>query len=309
MQTWELTKIPTPPEDDVIDVLMIGSSFCYYYVEELYGLAEAAGVKMRVCNLYYSGCKFTWHYNWWKEGNGPYEFYQVTDNTGRKKISGVSLEYALAQGQWDVISIQESTSTITSAGAQAHLDATRDMRAELIGYLKEQFPDAKHYWQSPWTHQTGYISGGNPVDFAWQQRRMMIIRDFALGVCEENEVSRVNTGEAWQIFRQKYVLNGDFEDTLCARLGVSTFDGTANSGDGYHDGDIGGGQYLNACVWFEILMNDLDPDGNYTCVGNTYNPSYGGGRFSLSQELRTALQESAHQAVLERDWETPSTQG
>ena len=84
MQTWNLNKIPAPAEDDVIDVLMIGSSFCYYYVEELYGIAEAAGVKMRVCNVYYSGCKFEWHYTWWKQGKSNYEFYQVTDNTGRK---------------------------------------------------------------------------------------------------------------------------------------------------------------------------------------------------------------------------------
>lgn len=131
----------------------------------------------------------------------------------------------------------------------------------------------------------------------------MAIREFALGVCEENGVSRVNTGEAWQIYRKNYVGKNGLTDTLCARLGV----GTNNVGDYYHDGDIGGGQYLNACVWFEIIMRDLRPEGNYTCIGNTYDPVYDG-KYKLSQELRTALQESAHQAVLEYDWEIPSTQ-
>ena len=30
------------PDDGVINILMIGNSYCYYYVEELYGLAAAA---------------------------------------------------------------------------------------------------------------------------------------------------------------------------------------------------------------------------------------------------------------------------
>ena len=304
MQDWDLSKIPTPPEDDVIDVLMIGSSFCYYYVEELYGLAEAAGVKMRVCNVYYSGCRFTWHYTWWKQGKSNYEFYQVTDNTGRKKTSGVSLEYCLAQGEWDVISIQESTSTIYNAGAQNHLDATRSMRNELIGYFKEQFPSAQVYWHQPWAYQIGYKSGSAEVNtFEQQQERMMSIREFAIGVTQENGVKRVNTGEAWQIYRKNYVGTNGLTDTLCARLGV----GTNNVGDYYHDGDIGGGQYLNACVWFETIMKDLRPNEAYTCIGNTYSPVYSG-KYTLSDELRTALQESAHQAVLERDNETPSTE-
>ena len=303
MQSWDLKKIPTPPDDDVIDVLMIGSSFCYYYVEELYGLAEAAGVKMRVCNVYYSGCRFTWHYTWWTQGKSNYEFYEVVDNTGRKKTSGVSLEYCLAQGDWDVISIQESTSTIYNAGAQNHLAETRDMRTVLLGYLKEQFPEAQVYWHQPWAYQIGYKSGSHTVDtFEDQQDRMMAIREFALGVCEENGVKRVNTGEAWQLYRKNYVGTNGLTDTLCARLGV----GTNDVGDYYHDGDIGGGQYLNACVWFETIMKDLRPEENITCVGNTFSPIYAG-KYTLSQDLIEALQQSAHQAVIERDWDTPST--
>ncbi|MBQ3252339.1 MAG: DUF4886 domain-containing protein [Oscillospiraceae bacterium] len=305
MQTWEFTKIPEPEKDDVIDVLMIGSSFCYYYVEELYGLAEAAGVKMRVCNVYYSGCRYEWHYTWWKQGKSNYEFYQVTDSSGRKKTNGTSLEYCLAQGDWDVISIQESTSLIYNVGAQKHLNATRAMRNELIGYLQEQFPNAKTYWHQPWSYQIGYKSGNKEVNtFEQQQERMMAIREFALGVCAENGTGRVNTGEAWQLFRKNYVQTGDsgLTDTLCARLGV----GTNDVGDYYHDGDIGGGQYLNACVWFETIMNDLDPGKNYTCVGNTFRPNYKGK--TLSETLIAALQESAHQAFIERDWDTPSTE-
>ena len=56
MGGWDLIKIPDPGEDGIIDVLMVGSSFCYYYVQELYALGQAAGIDIRVCNLYYGSC-------------------------------------------------------------------------------------------------------------------------------------------------------------------------------------------------------------------------------------------------------------
>ena len=34
-----------PSQDDTINILMIGNSYCYYFLDELYGVLEAAGVK------------------------------------------------------------------------------------------------------------------------------------------------------------------------------------------------------------------------------------------------------------------------
>jgi len=300
MGTWDFENLITPEKDDVIDVLMIGSSFCYYYVEELYALAEAAGVPMRVCNVYYSGCKLEWHYQWWVDGEANYQFFN-TDGNGRVKTEPVSLEWCLNQGEWDVISLQQSTSSIFSAGAQAHFEETKTQRQELLGYLKAQFPDADIYWHQPWSHDSGYVmESGAVTDRAWQDSRCAALREYAILTCEEMGVGRVNTGEAWQIFRHTYV-DGEpnYPDTLCKRLGVSSFNGQANSGDGYHDGDIGGGQYLNACVWFEILTGK-------DCRENTYRPSYtrSGVTYTLDEELVKALQESAHEAVADlRAWE------
>ena len=56
-------------------------------------------------------------------------------------------------------------------------------------------------------------------------------------------------------------------------------------GDYKHDGDIGGGMYVNACVWYEVLMGE-------SCVGNKWRPDY-----DLSEEKIAALQEAAHAAV------------
>jgi hypothetical protein len=61
-----------------------------------------------------------------------------------------------------------------------------------------------------------------------------------------------------------------------------------------HDGDIGGGQYLNACVYFEVLTHK-------SVLNNTYVPSYlhetAGIQFTFTKERIAALQNAAHQAV------------
>jgi len=55
--------------------------------------------------------------------------------------------------------------------------------------------------------------------------------------------------------------------------------------DLYHDGETGGGQYLNACVWFEVLTKK-------SCLDNSFRPSY-----ELSEEKVAALKQAAHEAV------------
>ena len=60
----------------------------------------------------------------------------------------------------------------------------------------------------------------------------------------------VPTGEAWQLVREGF---GGYTpyDNLCKRTGT-----TNNDGDYYHDGDLGGGQYLNGLVWILKIMKD-----------------------------------------------------
>ena len=78
-------------------------------------------------------------------------------------------------------------------------------------------------------------------------------------------------------------------EELCARLGK----GNNHEGDYYHAGDIGGGQYLTACVWFETLTG-------LSCIGNPYRPvyTYNGQVYELNEGITyEALQQFAHQAV------------
>ena len=58
---------------------------------------------------------------------------------------------------------------------------------------------------------------------------------------------------------------------------------------------MGGGQYLNAAVWFEVITGQ-------SVIGNTYRPvyKYNGTEIPLNSEMTyERLQEAAHQAVLD----------
>ena len=271
-----------PAQDDRLNILMIGSSFCYYYVEELYGMLEAVGIKANICNVYYSGCPLEKHYNWWKSGEAHYDYF-ITNENGRVKTAGVNLEWCLQQQNWDIISLQESTSRIFNNGAAIHLELSRVWRTELWDYLKQQFPMSRYLWHQPWTYQIGTATNGYVMEsFEQQEHNTQEIKKYAIAVCRELQLERVNTGEAWQIIRGEYGY-----DKLCARIGK----GENNEGDYYHDGDLGGGQYLNACVWFEVVTGQ-------SCIGNTYRPLYSNSpALSPTEEQIQMFQAGAHKAV------------
>lgn len=283
MGKWELNKIPDPGDNGVIDILMIGGSFNYYYVEELYAMAEAAGIPMRVCNLYYSGAGPKQHWTWWKNGESPCQFFN-TDGNGRVKTNNVGLEWALAQGEWDVLSLQYPSGTIKTATAQEGFDSLDTYARELSDYLHQQFPDAMQCWGQVWGYQVGYNRDGFEVpDRETQLGLYQRHKELAYMAADAYNRVVIPCGEAWEFVRQ-----GGY-DSLCNRLGK----GTNHEGDYYHEGDIGGGQYLNACVWFEMVTGE-------SCVGNTYVPTYvyDGTTYGLLDSITVeALQNAAHQAV------------
>ena len=294
---WDLTKIPDPGDDGVINVLMIGNSYNVYFMEELDALAKAADVKMNVCSVYYSGCPFEKHYNWWIAGESHYQYYEMRD--GVKTVPGkdVSLEWCLAQREWDVITFGMGGTNMRTLTAEQCIEKTRPYRTPLYAYMKESFPNAELYFHQTWSFDLGYVktytSSEFRIDTVEQQMAYTDkVRQVANAICAEDGVGRINTGDAWEQYRLACNAAG-IEHCLTARLGVS--DGTnPHAGDKSHDGDIGGGQYLNACTWFEVITG-LD------CRDTSYIPTYtySGTQYPMSETMAQMLREAAHKAVTE----------
>ena len=113
-----------------------------------------------------------------------------------------------------------------------------------------------------------------------QAEDYLLMHDLATEMCSTYNLDVIPAGSAWQIARQ----TEEFGDKLGAMASTGT-----DWGDWNHDGDVGGGQYLNACIMFEVLTKK-------SCIGNTWRPVY-----SLKYPEMTfeQLQQIAHQAVTE----------
>lgn len=283
-QTKEKESEPTKPaimqeydptEDDVLNILMIGNSYCYYYVEELYGIAKAAGVEMNVCNAYYSGCPLDRHLTWWRQNENKYQYFETNEN-GRRKYDNFTLCQCLARENWDVITFQEGNGSYRRNRLEG-IRAEVAPLGELLKIVKEQFPQSKYYWHCTWVPEVGNYNASTNFrietkedEMAWQNAKITIAKEIEA----KHGLPYIPTGQAWMEARYNPVIG----NRLCHR--------ESKPEDTSHDGDIGGGQYLNACVWFEMLTGQ-------SCIGNTWRPDY-----DLSEEKIRILQNAAHNAVL-----------
>ncbi len=294
-------------------VLMLGSSFCSYYLDELVQIAAADGIHMTAARVYKSGGRVFEHWQWLTN-----DFKQTGDKTSSsdsvradvftyrvhtpEKPSGVttqpiSSKECLAKEDWDHISIQDYIDTARSKNLTSCFKEVFPYVTNLKNYLAANHPNAELYWNETWGFQVGWgytastivldengnVASGeatktDPCDTVAEQRQMylanQILADY---VCKNVGLLKIPSGSAWEIARDNPIVG----DTLCMAAGKG-----GGLGDYYHDGDTGGGQYINACVWYEILT------GN-SCVGNTWVPT----EYELAAEKIPVLQQAAHEAV------------
>ena len=274
-QTYSGISCWTEDKDDqVIDILMIGNSFCYNYTPELHGMAATVGVQLNIQNLYYGGRSVKAHWERIESGQADYEQFWITNDFGRfKDPDNLSIIAAMANEDWDVITLQQHFDVERTVDYETALSSCTPYAGNIYNYLKENFPEAELYWHETWAYGIGYPTNDNgkmPVDSVEVQTRQQDqIRAVSKTLCQENGVSMIPSGDAWALARA----NAAIGDTL-------------TKADKCHDGDSQGGQYLNACVWFEVLTGR-------SCIGNTYRPD----DYILDEERIIHLQQAAHEAV------------
>ncbi len=295
-----------PAQDTTLNILMVGNSFCYYYVEELYGLLAEhlpEGITdVAVYNLYYSGCKLDQHYNWWIQDACNYELYKV-DAKGRQKLEAQnmwSLNMAMKQANWDYISLQgaaSGTSYVKDDPEQVIQNAAK-YAEPLLDWFHEQFPKTQLLWHRTWFSEVGRVTSDGyeykKEDEPKYDAGMLSLCEYMCNEFDQDkdyDLLMVNSGAAWTVARE---LNESANllpyGGLCARLGKNMFgDLRENSGDGYHDGDIGGAQLLNAYVWYMTITGDTD------LSDNLYEPKYATAAmtYTLAPELIAMLKDAA----------------
>ena len=291
--------------DSTLRILMVGNSFCYYYVEELYDLLmenPPEGIEaVEVYNLYYSGCSMTQHYNWWVSNAANYDFFRV-DANGRENLNTInpkwSLEQALTWADWDYISMHGAmpVNVIYPELRESIRDTLAAKAEPLFDRFHELHPHAQLLWQRTWFFEVGYKGKMTYTaeDGVGYNEGIQMVADYITEELDQDkpyDLIQVNTGGAWTEARR---LNETLDllpyGGLCAMLARNSFgDGRLGAGDGLHDGDIGGGQLLNAYVWYMTITGNTDLSASkYAPVYKYYSQE-----FTLSAELIGMLKEAA----------------
>jgi hypothetical protein len=279
-----------------MNVFFVSNSTCYYFADELYGMLAAAGHENSCLGLvYFSGCSIRRHYEWLQKGEANYSF-RVTDGKGLHITKDYSLAEALSYKDWNVISFDNNARTFAAGEKEAALALTEPYFGLLFEHIQGRFPKARYLWHEVWANEIGYHRA---FEMKTKEQRTQVYqakRDVMEHMMMQYHIGGVPTGDAWEkvrdlpLFTDPSPLIPEAERlSLCSRMRKDRF-----LDDFSHDGDLGGGQYLNACVWFEILTGE-------SCLGNSFRPQYllAGKDVSLTEEKIRLLQNAAHEAVAE----------
>lgn len=262
-----------------LKVLMIGNSFCFYYLDELMNLAKEAGINLTLARVYESGCTLQKYVT---RGTSQTYMFKVCNASNESQWAQTnvyetkSLAYCLNYTDWDVVSFQQHFPSAKSHDYAAALATCEPYAEQFFSTIRSFCPTSKIYFHHIWSYQVGYpvttatSSDAAVTDSAYQAVCSENLRKIADYYGEKLGIDVVPSGDAWTIAR------ASVGDILC-------------QADKYHDGETGG-QYLNACVWFETLFHR-------DCRGMKYSPAYS---TPLSAARITALQNAAHEAVSAR---------
>ncbi len=289
-----------PAEDEELCILFVGNSYSAHWPDELTALLGAGGYENSlVCNIYHSGATFDEHWTWFQNSENA-ESFRI-HRPGRERVvwDDVGLEECLTYANWDIISFQQSNRFVGST--ERHRAAIEKGLTPLFGYIYAYFPQATYYWQQNWSHSAGKdgYSSTEKSDSLLKWHRQE-----ALFACETWNFINTPLGQAWALVKYDplfYSFSGDCENdnptkSLHTRIyESSTYKGMITNADLSHDGNIGGGQYLNGCVWYEMITHK-------SVVGNPFVSEYyheeSGKTYTFTSEQIAKLQNAAHEAVL-----------
>ena len=283
-----------PQEDDTLNVFFVSNSTCYYFTDELYGLLAATGKSdVKLCLAYISGCSLQKHYEGYRLKRSDYQ-YRILSKDGLEVINNQSLADCLASENWDVISFDNNARSYASGEVQTSIDNAEPYFGLLLKDLREKFPKARFLWHQVWANEIGYNMAFKMESKEQRDKIYLAKLGVTNYVTSTYGIGAVPCGRAWEKVRDLPLFTSPLPAfpeaerfSLCSRIASGEF-----KDDYTHDGDIGGGQYLNACVWFEILTGE-------SCIGNPFRPTYTykGKDVSLTEEKIQILQNAAHEAV------------
>ena len=241
-------RIVAQEQRDVLRILAIGNSFSDDGMEYLPALLNDLGVEdVELARLYVGGCSLERHLNYYLKDEAPYVFNHSEAGKNRwvQHKEHYSLRRALAEGEWDIITLQQNS------GSSGIYESFEPHLGKLIEIIREAQPNARIAWHMTWSYSAESKHGEFPRYDSDSDKLLQAIHSATQQAVEAHpEIEIViPCGTAVQSLRKSVVNNSPKDLTR----------------DGYHMG-FGAGRYTLACTWYEELIK---PHTRLSMAGNT----------------------------------------
>lgn len=220
-----------------MEILAIGNSFSQDATRYLHQIARADGEKLNVTNLYIGGCSLERHYRNMLSGERAYGLECNGEQTGFP----VSLEEALLNRKWDVVTIQQVSSQ------SADPESFRPYIFSLVDMIREYAPKAKLLLHETWFYEDGGEKLQNWTNFSTAREMLTAVQKSYAQIASEIEADGI-------------IPSG----TLLGKLIDAGIPSVHR--DGSH-ASLGLGRYALGLLWYHILTGNAaaenpfhDPD-------------------------------------------------
>jgi len=276
-----------------VKLLTVGNSFSHNATHYLGDLAKAAGHTLILREAIIGGSSFEVH--WLKHEKNENDPKDPAGLYG----TGLGLRDELRSQPWDYITIQQ-------ASIKSHdLDTYQPFAGKLHAFIKEHAPKAEILLHQTWEYRCDdprfSVKEPKPGEPATQEAMYQGLKNAYAAIAKELKVQIIPVGNAFHLadsdaqwgykpdsgFDIKNAKSPDSPDQKHSlHIGWSwkkQKDDSMKLGmDGHHASLAG--EYLGACVWYEVLFKD-------SIVGNVFIPK------GLAAEDAKFLQQTAHRAV------------
>ena len=244
-------------------ILAIGNSFSQDAIEQyLWNMFNAVGVEAVIGNMYIGGCSLERHWSNAESGDAAYEYRKVVK--GEKTNSkNVALETALADENWDYISLQQASDY------SGMYDKYEPYLEDLIVYVREHAtnPHMKLMFHQTWA----YAQNSTHQAFTNYGKDQMVMYE---GIVDASRRSMETHPELEILIPCGTTIQN----------GRTTSVGDNWNRDGYHL-NVDYGRFAAACTWYESVS------GN-SVLETSWKPS------SVTDDQAVIARTAAHNAVL-----------
>lgn len=272
------------PRPKTVRVLTIGNSFSNDATRLLAGLAQAGGHTLVHQPMAVGGASMEVH---WKKIQANEK--DPKDPAGL--YGTLALGETLEKGDWDVVTIQQ-------ASIKSHDVATfRPFAAQLRDYVRKRAPRAELLIHQTWAYRVDDPRFTQPKGEPSTREAMYRgLREAYAEVAKELGVRFIPVGDAFHLADGDpawgYAPDSAFDPAKAVAPALPDQSRSLHVGWRWKDGKLGmdghhasaAGQYLGACVWYEILFGE-------SVVENGYVPK------GLPPEYAAFLRKTAHRAA------------